>query len=235
MKIFTFILLNFIVGFISDIILNDLSKRISFLNTLIPYFENKSIILAGIYAGLTIVSAILVLLPLSNIIFNFYIPSNLKDLSKYLLLAYIIGFIFDYLIYVLKIFDNLEEYYKNAGAGHWGAIAFIFSISPIFFLSLFVNLRSEQYLKAHDRVIKRLIEFEPEFLLISMGFDMHKNDGLGQFRLDSKDFYEITKRTLAATDKFTRGKVVSVLEGGYDLNALTESANEHVNALIEFN
>lgn len=135
MKIFTFILLNFIVGFISDIILNDLSKRISFFNTLIPYFENKSIILAGIYAGLTIVSAILVLLPLSNIIFKFYIPNNLKDLSKYLFLAYLIGFIFDYLIYILKIFDNLEEYYKKAGAGHWGAIAFIFSI----IISLFIQ------------------------------------------------------------------------------------------------
>jgi len=105
----------------------------------------------------------------------------------------------------------------------------------IFNVPLPAGTSSEQYLKAHDRVIKRLIEFEPEFLLISMGFDMHKNDGLGQFRLDSKDFYEITKRTLAATDKFTRGKVVSVLEGGYDLNALAESANEHVNALIEFN
>ena len=37
------------------------------------------------------------------------------------------------------------------------------------------------------------------------------------------------------TNKFTKGKVVSILEGGYDLNALAESANEHVNALVEFN
>ena len=49
------------------------------------------------------------------------------------------------------------------------------------------------------------------------------------------DFYEIAKRTLKATNKFTTGKVVSILEGGYDLNALSESANEHVNALVEFN
>ena len=49
------------------------------------------------------------------------------------------------------------------------------------------------------------------------------------------DFYEITRRTLEATKKFTNGKVVSVLEGGYDLNALAESANEHVNTLLEFN
>ena len=56
-----------------------------------------------------------------------------------------------------------------------------------------------------------------------------------QFKLKSKDFYEITKRTLAATNEFTKGKVISILEGGYDLNALSESANEHVNALVEFN
>ena len=92
MKIFTFILLNFLVGFISDIILNDLSTRIDFLNSLIPYFNNKSIIVAGLLAGLTIVSAIIPLLFLSNLLFNFYIPGNLIELVKYLILAYIIGF-----------------------------------------------------------------------------------------------------------------------------------------------
>ena len=56
-----------------------------------------------------------------------------------------------------------------------------------------------------------------------------------QFQLNSKDFYEITKRTLDATKEFTQGKVVSILEGGYDLNALANSANEHVKALLEFN
>ena len=94
---------------------------------------------------------------------------------------------------------------------------------------------SEQYFNAFDRVLKRLIEYKPEFLIFSAGFDAHKDDPLAQFQLRSKDFYEITKRTLAATKDFTQGKVISILEGGYDLNALAESANEHVNALIEFN
>ena len=67
-----------------------------------------------------------------------------------------------------------------------------------------------------------------------MGFDMHEDDPLAQFKLKSKDFYEITKRTLEATKNFTKGKVVSVLEGGYDLNALADSANEHVKALLEY-
>ncbi len=93
---------------------------------------------------------------------------------------------------------------------------------------------SEQYLNAFERVLKRLSEFKPDFLIFSAGFDAHKDDPLAQFELNSKDFYEITKRTLIATNKYTKGKVVSILEGGYDLNALAESANEHVNALTEF-
>ena len=92
---------------------------------------------------------------------------------------------------------------------------------------------SEQYFNAYDRVIDRLIKYKPDFLIFSAGFDAHKNDPLAQFELSSKDFYEITKRTLKATNKFTKGKVVSVLEGGYDLNALAESSFNHVKALSE--
>ncbi len=93
---------------------------------------------------------------------------------------------------------------------------------------------SSQYFNAFDRVLDRLIEFKPDFLLFSAGFDAHKDDPLAQFELKSEDFYEITRRTLNATNKYTKGKVVSILEGGYDLNALAESTNEHVNALLEF-
>ena len=84
-----------------------------------------------------------------------------------------------------------------------------------------------------EQVLDKLIEFKPEFLIFSMGFDANIADPLAQFELQSKDFYEITKRTLKATNEFTEGKVISVLEGGYDLNALAESAFNHVNALTE--
>ena len=94
---------------------------------------------------------------------------------------------------------------------------------------------SEEYLNAYNYVIKKLINFKPEFIMFSAGFDAHKEDPLAQFHLSSQDFYEITKRTLLSTQKFTKGKVVSILEGGYDLKALAESANLHVNALTEFN
>ena len=94
---------------------------------------------------------------------------------------------------------------------------------------------SEEYLNAYEFVIKKIKEFKPEFILLSAGFDAHKDDPLAQFRLESKDFYAITKRTLELSKLYCDGKVVSILEGGYDLSALKESTVMHVDALLEFN
>jgi acetoin utilization deacetylase AcuC-like enzyme len=93
---------------------------------------------------------------------------------------------------------------------------------------------SEEYLNAYEFVLKRLKEFKPDFILLSAGFDAHKNDPLAQFQLESKDFYTLTKRTLELSRLFCDGKVVSILEGGYDLLALQESTEMHVKALVEF-
>ena len=92
---------------------------------------------------------------------------------------------------------------------------------------------SEEYMNAYEYVLKKLKEFKPEFLLFSAGFDAHQDDPLAQFKLQSKDFYDITKRTLDVINKSINNKVVSILEGGYDLNALKESSEYHLNALLE--
>ena len=94
---------------------------------------------------------------------------------------------------------------------------------------------SEEYFNAFERALKRLREFKPEFVLISAGFDAHKDDPLAQIKLETEDFYNITKRILETSKKFCSGKVVSILEGGYDLQALKDSTKRHVDALIEFN
>ena len=94
---------------------------------------------------------------------------------------------------------------------------------------------SEEYLNAYEFVLKKIKEFKPEFILLSAGFDAHKNDPLAQLQLESKDFYNITKRTLELSKQYCDGKVVSILEGGYDLLALQESTEMHVKALLEFN
>ena len=103
----------------------------------------------------------------------------------------------------------------------------------IFNVPLPAGTNSEMYFNALDKILDRLVSFKPEFLIFSMGFDANVADPLAQFELKSEDFYEITQRTLKATNKFTKGKVVSVLEGGYDLTALAESAFYHVKALSE--
>ena len=103
----------------------------------------------------------------------------------------------------------------------------------IFNVPLPAGTTSEKYLSAYEFVLKKLKEFKPEFILFSAGFDAHENDPLAQFQLKSKDFYELTKRTLSLAKSCCNRKVVSVLEGGYDLNALKESVDYHVKSLLE--
>jgi len=105
----------------------------------------------------------------------------------------------------------------------------------IFNIPLPAGTTSEEYLNAYEFVLKKINEFKPSFILLSAGFDAHKDDPLAQFQLESKDFYEITKRTLELSKLHCDGKVVSILEGGYDLLALQESTEMHVKALLEFN
>ena len=94
---------------------------------------------------------------------------------------------------------------------------------------------SEEYLNAYESVLNKIKEFKPEFILLSAGFDAHKDDPLAQLYLQTEDFYTLTKRTLELSKKHCAGKVVSILEGGYDLQALQDSTVRHVDALIEFN
>ena len=82
--------------------------------------------------------------------------------------------------------------------------------------------------------LNKLKKFKPEFVLISAGFDSHANDPLAQFKLETEDFYTITERILKTSKNFCNGKVVSILEGGYDLEALRDSTKRHVDALIEY-
>ena len=102
-------------------------------------------------------------------------------------------------------------------------------------IPLNAGTNSEEYLNAYERVLKKLNEFKPNFILFSAGFDAHKDDPLAQLQLTSSDFYTLTKRTLEMSKTLCEGKVVSNLEGGYDLNALMESSEMHVKALLEFN
>ena len=131
---------------------------------------------------------------------------------------------------VLYISTHQYPYYPGTGSEKEKG-----KYNNILNIPLPAGTKSSEYLDAYNHVLKKLQEFQPEYIIFSAGFDAHKNDPLAQFNLESKDFYEITKRTILATKKFTNGKIVSILEGGYDLRALSESAHEHVKALQEIN
>jgi acetoin utilization deacetylase AcuC-like enzyme len=131
---------------------------------------------------------------------------------------------------VLYISTHQFPYYPGSGTEQEKG-----KYNNIFNVPLPAGTTSEEYLNAYEFVLKKIHEFKPEFILLSAGFDAHKDDPLAQFQLESKDFYEITKRTLELSKLYCDGKVVSILEGGYDLVALQESTEMHVKALLEFN
>ena len=129
---------------------------------------------------------------------------------------------------VLYISTHQYPFYPGTGANNEKG-----KHDNILNIPLPAGTNSEEYLNAYEHVLKKLKEFKPEFLLFSAGFDAHQDDPLAQFKLRSKDFYDITKRTLKVINKSINNKVVSILEGGYDLNALKESSEYHLKALIE--
>jgi acetoin utilization deacetylase AcuC-like enzyme len=88
------------------------------------------------------------------------------------------------------------------------------------------------YLKAIDeRVVPRLDEFRPEFLLISAGFDAHRDDPLAHIHLSEACFETMTQRLVELAEVHCGGRVVSALEGGYNLRALGRSVVRHLVAL----
>ena len=75
----------------------------------------------------------------------------------------------------------------------------------------------------NNEIIYNVDRFEPEVIIISAGFDAHKRDPLASINLESRDFYIITKEITALANCHSQGRVISFLEGGYNLLALSES------------
>ena len=130
---------------------------------------------------------------------------------------------------VLFISTHQYPYYPGTGSEREKG-----KFNNIFNIPLPAGTNSDEYLDAFEFALKKLKEFKPEFILISAGFDGHQADPLAQLKLQTEDYYQITKRILISSKSFCNGKVVSILEGGYDLQALRDSTKRHVDALIEF-
>ena len=131
---------------------------------------------------------------------------------------------------VLYISTHQFPYYPGSGTEQEKG-----KYNNIFNIPLAAGTTSEEYLNAYEFVLKKIKEFKPEFILFSAGFDAHKDDPLAQLQLEAEDFYTLTRRTLELSKLYCDGKVVSILEGGYDLLALQKCSEMHVKALLEFN
>ena len=78
----------------------------------------------------------------------------------------------------------------------------------------------------------RIAAFAPDLIVISAGFDAHRRDPLGDLRLVEADYSWVTARLMGLAEKYCGGRIVSLLEGGYDLEGLSHSAAAHVEALM---
>lgn len=85
----------------------------------------------------------------------------------------------------------------------------------------------------NDALLPRLHAFKPQLVLVSAGFDAHRQDPLADIRLQTEDYAWITERLVDLARAHADGRLVSTLEGGYDLSALAASVSAHVSALID--
>ena len=105
-------------------------------------------------------------------------------------------------------------------------------VGNIFNAPLKTGMKGKEFLKVFDqKILKPIDKFKPEIILISAGFDAHFRDPLANINLESEDFYEITKRIVDLGNIHSKGRIISFLEGGYDLLALSESIKHHLIAL----
>ena len=143
MDINKFILINGVVGFFSDIILNGLSNyKLMNLNTLRPYFNHHSIVGAASLASITVVIVVYIICFVYKLLYDKYLPETNRERIVFIILTFIIGYIADVLIHRLNIFPKLKLYYKVVGGGLWGGLAITFSV--ILSYLILYNINDEQ-------------------------------------------------------------------------------------------
>jgi acetoin utilization deacetylase AcuC-like enzyme len=107
-------------------------------------------------------------------------------------------------------------------------------VGNIFNAPISAGTNSEDFLEIFShKILKNVDKFKPEIILISAGFDAHKRDPLASINLESEDYYSLTKSIVEIANRHCNGRVISFLEGGYDLLALSECIKAHLKGLSE--
>ncbi|MFH0889129.1 MAG: histone deacetylase [Planctomycetota bacterium] len=95
------------------------------------------------------------------------------------------------------------------------------------------NISNKEYLDKFSKLLDKIVKpFKPDFIFISAGFDTYKNDPLGGLELEIEDYASLTRIVTAVADECCLGRVVSTLEGGYDLQGLPLCIESHLSALV---
>ncbi|MCJ8337473.1 MAG: histone deacetylase family protein [Pseudomonadales bacterium] len=99
-------------------------------------------------------------------------------------------------------------------------------------LPLAANISSAEYRSQVSQWLTAVDDYAPQLLIISAGFDGHIEDQMSSHRLSDADYYWITQKIVALADQHAQGRVLSMLEGGYAINALGDTVVAHLKALL---
>ncbi len=127
------------------------------------------------------------------------------------------------------LFASSHEYpfYPGTGAADERGVGNVFNVP------LASGAGSVEFRRGWERIVLPALEaFDPDLIMVSAGFDAHANDPLASIRLGEEDFDWITGKLANIADEYCSGRLVSTLEGGYDLDALAASVGAHVSRLI---
>ena len=125
-------------------------------------------------------------------------------------------------------YASIHEYPLFPGSGSEDEVG----VSNIFNAPIKSGTKGAEFLEIFEsKILKPIDKFKPEVILISAGFDAHIRDPLANIKLESTDYFKITKKITELANIHSKGRIISFLEGGYDLQALSESIKEHLNAL----
>ena len=131
-------------------------------------------------------------------------------------------------------FLSLHQYPWYPGTGTRGENGFGPGLGYTLNVPLHAATRAREHRRAFASALSEIgAKFKPDLILISAGFDSHRADPLGQLSLEDEDFAEMTRAVKQWADDACQGRIVSCLEGGYNLDALGGSVVAHVAALSE--
>ena len=126
------------------------------------------------------------------------------------------------------VYASTHEFPLFPGTGAESEIG----VGNIFNAPIKSGTKGKEFLEIFEsKILKPLDKFKPEIILISAGFDAHFRDPLANINLESSDYFKITKKIVELANTHSKGRVISFFEGGYDIQALSESVKEHLKAL----